>query len=235
MVVPPPSATAIRSVSLDSKPRVDDEAHAQEPDDPYRAKCETKRLDRYISGEWRLARALRASNGGSGGVKTRAPERAAAAEQAERQHKEAHDVAHDRVAIKPCADDARKQAKETTGLLVNAIDELVYLLDTLDNGGLRAAGFDAVKALVIVQKAKAIRDLLPGVLGASTEREACGGLLVHDTDALVGSVARFVKGWRDGNIDVASSTALTNSAGSIASQATTLQHQLRRQIVIADA
>lgn len=189
---------------------IDDSEVAPCDDQAYRAKCEKQRLDKYISGEWRLARLLRAD---SGVTKTKTSSSDAGAERRrERDHKETCDVTTKRAtSVDPL---------ETELTLVSLfIDELVHLLRKTTT---TTTGYDNAQALGIVRKAKEVKDAAVSIITASASSSSSTARIADDVNALAGAIARLVNGWREG-------TAVDGeAAGGVASQAAQLQQQLRQ-------
>ena len=191
---------------------IDDSEATPCDDQAYRAKCEKQRLDKYISGEWRLARLLRADSGVTK-TKSSSSDAEAAERQRERDHKETCDL-------------ATKQSRsvdtlETELILVSLfIDELVHLLHKAT--ATTTAGYDNAQALSIARKAKEVKDAAVNIITAFTLPSTSTARISDDVNALAGTIARLVNGWREG------AAVDEEAAGSVASQAAQLQHQLRQ-------
>jgi hypothetical protein len=204
-----PTTPAEKAVAID-----DSEATPCDDDQAYRAKCEKQRLDKYISGEWRLARPLRAD---SGVTKTKTKSSSSDAEAAERQRERDH---------KETCDLATKRSRsvdtlETELILVSLfIDELVHLLHKAT--ATTTAGYDNAQALSIARKAKEVKDAAVNIITAFTLPSTSTARISDDVNALAGTIARLVNGWREG------AAVDEEAAGSVASQAAQLQHQLRQ-------
>src|SRR5690606_32040353 len=147
-----------------------------EDDQAYRAKCEKQRLDKYISGEWRLAGLLRVD---SGVTKTKTKSSSSDAEAAERQrerdHKETCDLATKR--------STSVDTLETELTLVSLfIDELVHLLRKATTTA--TADYDNAQALSIVRKAKEVKDAVVNITAASTSPSTSTARISDDVNAL---------------------------------------------------
>ena len=191
---------------------IDDSEATPCDDQAYRAKCEKQRLDKYISGEWRLARLLRADSGVTK-TKSSSSDAEAAERQRERDHKETCDLATKR--------STSGDTLETELILVSLfIDELVHLLRNAT--ATTTAGYDNAQALSIARKAKEVKDAAVNIITAFTLPSTSTARISDDVNALAGTIARLVNGWREG------AAVDEEAAGSVASQAAQLQHQLRQ-------